>query len=101
MPSCSAETVQDCVPTLTVISPSTRWLIQGSAWLTVMPPTGDAGDAHARRDHAGGQRRRILAGGGLRDAQRHAEGEHRGDGQEAARPEHVGSVAFLAGARRR
>src|SRR6476619_1710603 len=40
MPSCSAEAVHDWVPTVTVMSPRPWSLIQGSAWLTVMPPTG-------------------------------------------------------------
>ena len=39
-PSCVVGTVHDLPPTATVSSPSTCCLIQGCAWLAVMPPTG-------------------------------------------------------------
>ena len=39
-PSCLVGTVHDLPPTATVSWPSTCCRIHGSAWLTVMPPTG-------------------------------------------------------------
>ncbi len=58
----------------------------------------DARDRHARGDHALGQRRSVLARGGVRGAERQRQSDGRDGCEDTARPEHTGSVAVSGNA---